>query len=74
MQSNLMQPLVSMNFDKETGESTGDEGTFFMTAGITDVSRLVIISETKIIKVYTHLELYTKILLRIDRWGKIKRK
>ena len=34
-------------FDKETGESTGDEGTFFMTAGITDVSRLVIISETK---------------------------
>lgn len=45
-----------------------------MTAGITDVSRLVIISETKIIKVYTHLELYTKILLRIDRWGKIKRK
>lgn len=61
-------------FDKETGESTGDEGTFFMTAGITDVSRLVIISETKIIKVYTHLELYTKILLRIDRWGKIKRK
>ena len=22
---------------------------------------------------YTHLELYTKILLRIDRWGKIKR-
>ncbi|MDU0982038.1 MAG: DUF4822 domain-containing protein [Enterococcus faecalis] len=34
-------------FDKETGESTGDEGTFFMTAGITDVSRLVLISETK---------------------------
>ena len=27
-------------FDKETGESTGDEGTFFMTAGITDVSVL----------------------------------
>ncbi len=48
MQSNLMQPPSFHEFfDKETGESTGDEGTFFMTAGITDVSRLVIISETK---------------------------
>ena len=45
-----------------------------MTAGITDVSRLVIISETKNYQGVYHLELYTKILLRIDRWGKIKRK
>ncbi|EGO7692669.1 DUF4822 domain-containing protein [Enterococcus faecalis] len=34
-------------FDKETGKSTGDEGTFFMTAGLSDKSYLVIISETK---------------------------
>ena len=49
MQSNLMQPLVSIDFlIKRLENQQGDEGTFFMTAGITDVSRLVVFLKPKL--------------------------
>lgn len=34
-------------FDKETGESLGDEGTFFITAGFSSPLKVVFISQTK---------------------------
>lgn len=34
-------------FDKDTGKSLGDEGTFFITAGLTGPLKVIVISQTK---------------------------